>query len=235
MSGGQPWPKTAEELIDAQRGLDRADPPPWRPVDLDALHVAAAWVCFARGVTGTGSAGDPAWAAAVTMFGGRLTERALVYGHAASGYIPGLLALRIGPLLGEVVGHLGHGFDVLLVDADRPRSPTARRACRASGRGARRTHHRGHSPATCGKRCLARRQDGRSRTAARRPEHRRFLAAFSCRHATHRCTRRLANGSQHRADRRTCRQRSNADPGSAPPSTPSRPTGSRAGMIRACD
>ena len=124
MSGGQPWPKTAEELIDAQRGLDRADPPLWRPVDLEALHVAAAWVCFARGVTGTGSAGDPAWAAAVTMFGGRLTERAVAYGQAASGYIPGLLALRIGPLLGEVVGHLGHRFDVLLVDAtgrDHPR------------------------------------------------------------------------------------------------------------------
>ena len=124
MSGGQPWPKTAEELINAQQGLDRADPPLWRPVDLEALHVAAAWVCFARGVTGTGSAGDPAWAAAVTMFGGRLTERAVAYGQAASGYIPGLLALRIGPLLGEVVGHLGHRFDVLLVDAtgrDHPR------------------------------------------------------------------------------------------------------------------
>jgi deoxyribonuclease V len=120
----QPWPKTAEELIDAQRALDRADPPPWRPADPEALHVAAAWVCFARGVTGTGSAGDPAWAAAVTMFGGRMTERTVLYGHAASGYVPGLLALRIGPLLSEVVGRLANGFDVLLVDAtgrDHPR------------------------------------------------------------------------------------------------------------------
>ena len=227
MSGGQPWPKTAEELINAQQGLDRADPPLWRPVDLEALHVAAAWVCFARGVTGTGSAGDPAWAAAVTMFGGRLTERAVAYGQAASGYIPGLLALRIGPLLGEVVGHLGPPFRCVARRRDRPRSPATRGACRASGRGTRRSHHRGHPPATCRKRCLARGQDGRSRTAARRPDHRRFLAAFSCRHPTHRCARRLANGSQHRADRRTCRQRPNADPGSAPPSAPSRPTGSR--------
>jgi len=107
-----------------QRGLGRADPPPWRPADLDALHVAAAWVCFARGVAGTGSAGDPAWAAAVTMFHGRETERAVAYGRAASGYLPGLLALRIGPLLGEVVSRLRHDFDVLLVDAtgrDHPR------------------------------------------------------------------------------------------------------------------
>ena len=124
MSGGQRWPRTAEELIEAQGELDRADPPPWRPADLGALHVAAAWVCFARGFTGTGSSGDSAWAAAVTTVGGRLTERAVSYGHAASGYVPGLLALRIGPLLGEVVSRLADGFDVLLVDAtgrDHPR------------------------------------------------------------------------------------------------------------------
>ena len=124
MSGGQPWPKTVEELIEAQRELDRVDPPPWRPADLGGLHVAAAWVCFARGLTGTGSAGDPAWAAAVTMTGGRLTARTVGYGQAASGYVPGLLALRIGPLLSEVVARLGRGFDVLLIDAtgrDHPR------------------------------------------------------------------------------------------------------------------
>jgi hypothetical protein len=79
VSGGQPWPETVEELIEAQRELDRVDPPPWRPADLGGLHVAAAWVCFARGLTGTGSAGDPAWAAAVTMTGGRLTARTVGY------------------------------------------------------------------------------------------------------------------------------------------------------------
>jgi deoxyribonuclease V len=124
MSGAQRWPETAEELIDAQRRLARADPPPWRPADLDAVSVASAWVCFARGASGTGSAGDPAWAAAVTTFGGRLTERAVVYGQAASGYIPGLLGLRIGPLLCEAVSRLARRSDVLLVDAtgrDHPR------------------------------------------------------------------------------------------------------------------
>ena len=117
MSNAQRWPDTAEELIDAHHRLARADPPLWRPANLDAVHLAAAWVCFARGVSGAGSAGDPAWAAAVTTFGGRLTEHAVVYGQAGCGYIPGLLALRIGPLLCEAVSRLGRGLDALLVDA----------------------------------------------------------------------------------------------------------------------
>lgn len=123
------WPQTADALLDAQRRLGLSDPPPWRPSDLDGpdpepLHVAAGWVTFARGASGPGAAGDPAWAAAVVTRGSRVSERTVVRGHAAAGYAPGLLALRIGPLLGEVVGRLARAADVLLVDAtgrDHPR------------------------------------------------------------------------------------------------------------------
>jgi deoxyribonuclease V len=100
------------------------DPAHWRPCDVAALRIASAWVCFARDASGPGAAGDPAWAAAVMMCGQRIIEHAVVYGAAAAGYIPGLLGLRIGPLLCEAVGRLARSWDVLLVDAtdrDHPR------------------------------------------------------------------------------------------------------------------
>lgn len=118
------WPRTAEGLIDTQLRLAAFDPPLWRPVELDALSVAAGWVSFAHGVSGAGAAGDPAWAAAVTMRGSRITEHVIVAGRAAGGYVAGLLALRIGPLLCEAVSQLARPADVLLVDAtgrDHPR------------------------------------------------------------------------------------------------------------------
>jgi deoxyribonuclease V len=124
MTSAPQWPRTAEQLIEAQLWLALADPPPWRPVDLDALHVAAGWVSFARGASGPGAAGDPAWAAAVTMRGARITAHTIVHGQTAGGYIPGLLALRTGALLCEAVGRLARRADVLLVDAtgrDHPR------------------------------------------------------------------------------------------------------------------
>jgi hypothetical protein len=51
VSSAQRWLDTAEELIDAQPGLARADPPPWRPADQAAVRVASAWVCFAHGAS----------------------------------------------------------------------------------------------------------------------------------------------------------------------------------------
>jgi deoxyribonuclease V len=101
-----------------------ADPPQWRAADVDALQVASAWVCFARGVSGAGAAGDQAWTAAVTMRGPRLIEHTVVRGNAAAPYAPGLLALRIGPLLEQAVRHLVQRPQVLLLDAtgrDHPR------------------------------------------------------------------------------------------------------------------
>jgi deoxyribonuclease V len=124
VGSSQRWPETAEELIAAQVRIGGMDPTRWRASEVAALRIASAWVCFARGASGSGAAGDPAWAAAVMMCGQRMIEHAVVYGAAAAGYSPGLLGLRIGPLLCEAVARLARSWDVLLVDAtgrDHPR------------------------------------------------------------------------------------------------------------------
>lgn len=124
MGSPQPWPKSAEALIDAQLRIADASPPSWRPADVDALRIASAWACFVRGVSGAGAAGDPAWVAAVLMHGRRMIEHAVIRGTTSGSYVPGLLGLRIGPLLCEAVSRLVRSWDVLLVDAtgrDHPR------------------------------------------------------------------------------------------------------------------
>jgi len=120
----QAWPRKADELVAAQRALGAAGPAPWRPSDSARMSVAAAWVCFARGTSGVGGPGDPAWAAAVIMRGRRTTEQAVLIGAATGAYVPGLLALRIGPLLSDVICRLPVRPDVVLIDAtgrDHPR------------------------------------------------------------------------------------------------------------------
>jgi deoxyribonuclease V len=110
------WPRTVEELLEAQRELARAEPPPWRgPADV----IGGCAIRFPRGESGPGSAGDRAWAAAVA--GG---AESVVAGEAGAPYEPGLLALREGPLLEAAVRALAAPPDVLLVDAtgrDHPR------------------------------------------------------------------------------------------------------------------
>jgi deoxyribonuclease V len=111
------WPDSPEELVAGQERLARATPPPWRPSGNDA--VGGCFVCFVRGESGPGHAGDAAWAAAAA--GG---ETAVVRGEAGAPYEPGLLALREGALLEAAVRGLPRRPDVLLVDAsgrDHPR------------------------------------------------------------------------------------------------------------------
>jgi deoxyribonuclease V len=111
------WPGTREELIEEQLRLAALEPEPWR-FDPGA-RVGGVFVCFARGGTGPGHAGDPAWAA--TCVG---EESVVVSGRAGAPYEPGLLALREGPLLEAAVRALSARSDVLLVDAtgrDHPR------------------------------------------------------------------------------------------------------------------
>jgi deoxyribonuclease V len=110
------WPATADELIEAQRELAVAAPPPWRG-PYGAIGGCA--IRFPRGGSGPGDAGDPAWAAAAVG-----TAESVVAGAAAARYAPGLLALREGPLLEAAVRRLAVTPDVLLVDAtgrDHPR------------------------------------------------------------------------------------------------------------------
>lgn len=116
------WPRDADALIARQRELADATPPAWRPTG--ELCVGGCWVCFPRGYAGPGRAGDPAWSAAVAMYDGTPVDRRVRTGPAGAAYVPGLLALRIGPLLDEAVRALARTPDVLLVDAtgrDHPR------------------------------------------------------------------------------------------------------------------
>jgi deoxyribonuclease V len=85
---------------------------------------AGCWVSFPRGVTGPGTGSDPAWCAAVLLPGHRVADRRIVRGIAASPYAPGLLALRVGPIMEQTVRMLPTPPEVLLLDAtgrDHPR------------------------------------------------------------------------------------------------------------------
>jgi deoxyribonuclease V len=116
------WPDTAEALIREQDELAGARPPRWRPTE-DAA-IAGCFVCFVRGKTGPGQAGDPGWAGAALFRGDRLGASAVATGAAGAAYEPGLLALREGPLLEEAVLGLVEKPDLLLVNAtgrDHPR------------------------------------------------------------------------------------------------------------------
>jgi deoxyribonuclease V len=111
------WPCTREELIQEQLRLARLGPMGWRfePV----AQIGGVFVCFARGESGPGRAGDQAWAAASV---GR--DSAVVSGQAGAPYGPGLLALREGALMEAAVRALPELPDVVLVDAtgrDHPR------------------------------------------------------------------------------------------------------------------
>ncbi|MPZ60055.1 MAG: endonuclease V [Propionibacteriales bacterium] len=112
---GYMWPRDAETLVEAQRGLAAAEPRLWSP-PADP-RVGACWVCFPRGLTGRGAEGDPAWVAAVVIRGSRMLARHVIRGEADAPYTPGLLALRIGRLLEDGVRGLDDPPDVLLVDA----------------------------------------------------------------------------------------------------------------------
>jgi deoxyribonuclease V len=117
------WPATPAALITRQEELAGATPPPWRPGSAD-IAVSGCFVCFVRGKTGPGDAGDPGWAGAALVLGDRLVASSVVAGIAGAPYEPGLLALREGPLLESAVRQLGALADVLLVNAtgrDHPR------------------------------------------------------------------------------------------------------------------
>jgi deoxyribonuclease V len=114
------WPATPEALVAWQEELARKAPA--AAVARDT--VGGCFVCFPRGETGPGQAGDRAWAAASVTHPRHGTATAVVTGEAGAPYVPGLLALREGPLLEAAVRALGSRPDVLLVDAtgrDHPR------------------------------------------------------------------------------------------------------------------
>lgn len=104
------WPSAADELIREQEELARTSPAPFRPTGSVAL--AGCFVCFGRGGSGPGEAGDRGWAGAALG-----SETAVAAGAAGAAYVPGLLALREGPLLEAAVRALRATPEVLLVNA----------------------------------------------------------------------------------------------------------------------
>jgi deoxyribonuclease V len=111
------WPHTREELIEEQSRLAALEPTAWRFEP--GVTVGGVFVCYPRGESGPGQAGDPAWTAACV---GRAAT--VVQGHAGAPYEAGLLALREGELLEAAARALPELPDLLLVDAtgrDHPR------------------------------------------------------------------------------------------------------------------
>jgi deoxyribonuclease V len=116
------WPTDAESLVAAQREVAARTPTRWTPGE--RLSVGGCWVCFPRGLTGPGDAGDPTWTAAVVLRERRVTDGHVARGAATASYRPGLLALRTGPVMEAAVRALGVRPDVLMLDAtgrDHPR------------------------------------------------------------------------------------------------------------------
>lgn len=118
------WPETPEALISAQEVLAAAAPEPWQFDVGRPLSAAGCFVCFPRGSSGAGAAGDPGWAGAALVADGEPVAVSVVGGWARAAYEPGLLALREGPLLEAAVRGLPGVPDVLIVNAtgrDHPR------------------------------------------------------------------------------------------------------------------
>lgn len=116
------WPESPEGMMLEQRRLAPAGPEPYY-FDVDD-HVGGCFICFERGGTGDGRAGDAGWGAAVVTQNGVIVAQAVTPGRAGGPYSPGLLALREGPLLEKAVRALRTRPAVLLVNAtgrDHPR------------------------------------------------------------------------------------------------------------------
>lgn len=117
------WPTDADSLIAYQHQLAGAIPQPVI-VDPRTMIIGGCWVCFPRGLAGPGTDHDPAWCAAVIMVAGRVIEQQMINGTTSAPYVPGLMALRIGPLMERTVRALSRRPEVLLLDAtarDHPR------------------------------------------------------------------------------------------------------------------
>jgi deoxyribonuclease V len=117
------WPTDPDSLVAVQQQLGVTAPEPWVPGGAEQ-RIGGCWVCFPHGLTGRGSAADPAWTAAVVMSRGTVAGRRVSTGVAGAPYTPGLLALRLGRLMEQEVRCLTTPPDVLMLDGtsrDHPR------------------------------------------------------------------------------------------------------------------
>jgi deoxyribonuclease V len=116
------WPTDPSDLTRLQHELAALRPQPWTPPP--HATIGGCFVCFERGGSGLGDAGDRGWSAAVTMRRRRVLSQGCAGGEARAPYVPGLLAAREGSLLAAAVAALPRAPDVLLVNGtgrDHPR------------------------------------------------------------------------------------------------------------------
>jgi deoxyribonuclease V len=114
------WPRDAPELESLQRELARsaATAPRWWPPTDRSVAIGALFV--ASSISGA----DRCWVGACVVRARRMLSSAVVSDEPDAPYVPGYLALRVGPLLERAVRQLDADFDVLLVNAtgrDHPR------------------------------------------------------------------------------------------------------------------
>lgn len=110
------WPSDPDALVTLQRELATRTPPLWEPTAEAA--VGASYVCFGHGPH------DRGWAGAALKHPRRRATTVVVAGRTEAAYLPGLLALREGPLREAAVRALPRLPGVLLIDAtgrDHPR------------------------------------------------------------------------------------------------------------------
>ncbi|TFE72063.1 endonuclease V [Methylacidiphilum caldifontis] len=110
------WPTTTDELILEQKRLATLSFSRWEKPP-EPFISAGVFVCYGRNVAGAGKKGDLGWATAVALFPDGSVKVFRVSGRATFDYIPGLLALRDGPLLEKAVLGLGIRPEILFVNA----------------------------------------------------------------------------------------------------------------------
>ena len=174
------WPTDAESLAAAQRQLADASPELWSPQGGSPL-VGACWVCFPRGLSGRGSAEDPAWAAAVVMSGGHVVSRRVGHRRGGRTVRSGAAGPEDRSADGASSARSGDPSGRGAARRHRPRPPAWCRVGAAAGRGARPADGGHHAPAAAGPGRVARRPPRGDEPAAARRQGRRVLDAHAAR------------------------------------------------------
>jgi deoxyribonuclease V len=114
------WPRNGRDLEALQEELARSavTVPGWSPPSDRLIAIGGLFVASST------SAPDRCWVGACVVGGAQVLSSAVVSGEPGAPYVPGRLALRVGPLLERSVRELEAKCDVLLVNAtgrDHPR------------------------------------------------------------------------------------------------------------------
>ncbi|TFE68368.1 endonuclease V [Methylacidiphilum sp. Yel] len=110
------WPTTIEELISEQKRIAMLSVSNWEKPSKPFV-CAAVFICYGRQRSGPGKKFDQGWGAAIALFPDGQLKTFTISERASFDYIPGLLALRDGPLLEKAVVGLNLRPELLFVNA----------------------------------------------------------------------------------------------------------------------